>query len=65
MTPPLDPELARQVALLDADQREWFEERCAIREHDGLQPRAEAELQAWDDLLAHFGARASRHLDRK
>jgi len=65
MATPIDPQLARQVARLDADQREWFEERCAIREHDGQQPRAEAEQQAWDDLLAHFGLQVRRHPDRK
>jgi hypothetical protein len=56
MVTPLDPELARQVALLDADQREWFEERCAIREYDGGLPRAQAEHLAWSDLQAHFGS---------
>lgn len=31
---------------------EFFNERAAIRQYDGGQPREEAERQAWVDLLA-------------
>lgn len=32
-------------------EREWAEERAAIREHDGGQPRAQAEAEAIRDVL--------------
>jgi hypothetical protein len=41
-----------QSAATDPDLwRDFFEERAAIREFDGLLPRTEAELQAWGELL--------------
>lgn len=52
---PLDPALAARVARLDENQREWFDERCALREYDGGLSRADAEQAAWGDLLRHFG----------
>ena len=51
---PLDADLALRVSRLDANQREFFEERSAIREFDGGQPRLAAELSAWDDTVQHF-----------
>lgn len=53
---PLDPVLAIKVQALDADQREWFEERAAIREYmaEGVS-RREAELGAWADAVRYFG----------
>lgn len=47
---PLNPALAQQVAELNADEREFFEERAAIREFEGGLSRAEAEILAWQDL---------------
>ncbi len=44
--PPLDPAVAIWAENLDADAREYFEERAAIREFDGLQPRGQAEAEA-------------------
>lgn len=35
---------------LPPDLREWYEERAAIREHDGKQTRAEAEAAAWREV---------------
>jgi len=40
MNPPMTP-----------DEQEWFEERAAIREFDGIMPRKEAERLAWLDIL--------------
>jgi hypothetical protein len=53
-TSPLDADLALRVSRLDANQREFFEERSAIREFDGGQPRLAAELSAWDDTVRYF-----------
>ena len=39
-----------RVLGLDEEQRQWFEDRCAMREiHFGL-ARREAEIAAWTDL---------------
>lgn len=46
-TPPRDPVLAQCVDRLDADAREFFEERAAIIEHDGKLDRDHAEKLAW------------------
>ena len=47
---PLDATLAMRVLGLDEEQRQWFEDRCAMREiHFGL-ARREAEIAAWTDL---------------
>ena len=43
---PVDPLVAEMVELLDADQREEFEERAGIIEFDGQQSRAHAECLA-------------------
>lgn len=51
---PLDAELALRVSRLDANQRAFFEERSAIREFDGGQPRLAAEMSAWDDTALYF-----------
>jgi hypothetical protein len=50
---PID-EICRASQSVAADPELWrdfFEERAAIREFDGLRPRAKAELLAWDELL--------------
>ena len=54
--PPLDALVATLVTRLDADQREMFEERAAIREHDGLQPRVLAEALALLETLSRWPA---------
>ncbi len=51
---PLDADLALRVSRLDANQREFFEERSAIREFHAGQPRLAAELSAWDDTALYF-----------
>lgn len=38
--------------FLDLDEAAYFDERAAIREHDGGLPRAAAERLAWLDVLA-------------
>jgi hypothetical protein len=48
---PLDPDIARWAASLDANAREFFNERAGIREYDGGLPREEAELEAMNDVL--------------
>ena len=56
--PPLDPAVAIWAEDLDADAREYFEERAAIREFDGLQPRRQAEAEAKKaglQVLGHEG----------
>ena len=55
-TAPLDALVATLVARLDDNQREMFEERAAIREHDGLQPRALAEALAVLETLSRWPA---------
>ena len=57
--PPLDPALAIWVETLDADAREFFEERAGIREHDGKQPRREAEIQAGHETREYLKRRPS------
>lgn len=47
--PPQDPAVAVWASGLDADAREFFEERAAIREFDGMQSRRSAEADAKDD----------------
>jgi len=37
--------------FLTPEQRERWEERAAIREHDGKMPRSEAEQAAWEELF--------------
>ena len=55
---PLDPQLAIKVQALDANLRDWFEERAAIREYmaEGV-TRRQAERAAWADLVRRFGLR--------
>lgn len=53
-TPPLDPERALWAAGLDAEAREFFEERAAIREFGGGYSRAEAERQAEQETRAYL-----------
>ena len=46
---------ARRAAYSDpltADEREWYEERAAIREYDGGMARLDAERAARGDILA-------------
>ena len=54
--PPVDALVATLVSRLDADQREMFEERAAIREHDGRQPRALAEALSVLETLSRWPA---------
>ncbi|MBV1774353.1 hypothetical protein KSF73_01355 [Burkholderiaceae bacterium DAT-1] len=46
----------------EADVREFFEERAAIREHDAGLSRSEAELLAWADTRV-FIRRKTRNFD--
>lgn len=55
-TPPLDPLVADMVKLLDANQREEFEERAAIIEYDAKLPRGHAECLALLDVLRRYPA---------
>jgi hypothetical protein len=48
---PLAPDIARWVASLDDNAREFFNERAGIREFEGGLPREEAELEAMNDVL--------------
>jgi hypothetical protein len=54
---PLDSTLARLVAGLDEDAREYFEERAGILEFDGGHPRREAERLAWEETQLHLRRR--------
>ena len=49
-------ELQDLVNRLDADNRELYEERAAIREYDGLLPREHAEALALLDVLRRHPA---------
>lgn len=53
---PLDPLVADMVKLLDAGQREEFEERAGIIEYEGQLPRAHAECLALLDVLRRHPA---------
>lgn len=44
--------MASNPSTLPPDWREWYEERAAIREFDGKQPRAMAEHLAMLDTQA-------------
>jgi hypothetical protein len=48
---PLNPDVARWAASLDDNAREFFNERAGIREYDGGLSRADAELEAMNDVL--------------
>ena len=54
MQTPLDPLVAEIVAKLDANQREAFEERAGIIEHDARLPRAHAECLALINVLIRY-----------
>lgn len=43
-------ELAARSSRDPDELIEWWEERAAIREHDGGQPRADAERDAFEDV---------------
>lgn len=45
---------------LPADWRIEFEERAAIREYDGNQPREDAEREALKEILARMQAQNTR-----
>lgn len=46
---PLDVSLAKLVAALDDDAREFYEERAGILEFDGGHSRCQAERLAWGE----------------
>src|SRR5260370_18565349 len=46
------------LLVLDADEREYFEERAGIAEYDGGLSRCEAEWLAWEEVWAN---RRSNH----
>ena len=45
---------------LSPDDREFYEERAAIREFDGRQSRAEAERDAWNELQQRVAEREAK-----
>lgn len=45
-------ELAKRTGRAAADVLELYEERAAIREYLGAEPRPVAEADAWRDVLA-------------
>lgn len=54
-TRPLSPSVAHWVERLDANAREFFEERAAIYEFDGGMSRHDAEVAAKAATEAQFG----------
>lgn len=58
-TPPSNPTLQRWFITLDEDAQEFYQERAAIREFQGNQPRAMAERLAWVDTLSYLKTRAT------
>jgi hypothetical protein len=48
----IDPRIRQKVEALDEDKRVEFEERAAILEYDGGNPRLIAEQLAWNELAA-------------
>lgn len=66
---PLDPAVALWADGLDLEAREFFEERAAVREFDGLQSRAVAEANAkieTEHFLAgrHRGVETSQSIQK-
>jgi hypothetical protein len=54
-TPPQQTPPAPERAGWDAaDWRAFYDERAAIREHDGKRPRVEAERLAWGETLVEW-----------
>ena len=62
--PPLDPAVAIWAEHLDSDAREYFEERAAIREFDGLQPRVQAEAEAKKETEVFLARRNQASAER-
>lgn len=58
-TPPLDPDLAIKVDVLDDDAQEFYQERAGIRQFDGGLSRPDAEAAAWKDTLLYLEQRNS------
>lgn len=56
---PSDKKLAELVAALDANSREYFEERAGILEYDCGHPRAKAERWAWEDTQKYLLSRGN------
>lgn len=54
---PCDPEVADMWRFLDADAREYFDERAAIAEYEGGLSRAEAEALAMRLTVAYVRVR--------
>lgn len=52
MTPPLNPKIARAVAHWEAVWQERFQERAAIRTHDGGATLEDAEQRAFLEVDA-------------
>jgi hypothetical protein len=57
--------LAERLGLAVDDVLEWWAERAAVREFEGGQPRAAAELAAFDDARLHFDTTAFTGRERK
>lgn len=49
-----------QQQTTSPEMREFYEERAAIREHDGKQPKAEAERDAWEEAKVKFRTATKR-----
>jgi hypothetical protein len=58
---PCDPAVAAFVAGLDADAREFFEQRAAIVQFEGGVTRAAAQAQARDLTRAYLARRSNCH----
>lgn len=67
MTKPTEESIPRALALaqwmetLDADAKEFFEERAAIIEYEAKVPRDEAEARARILTRAYLDRRGARH----
>lgn len=55
---PADADVAKAVAKLNENQREFFEERAAILQFDAGMPIAQAEREALRLTHVHFNLRA-------
>lgn len=51
--------MAIAPSILDADAREYFEERAGMYEFGAGFDREESELRAWDDVQKKFNLPAS------
>ena len=51
--------ISQFIANLDENQKEFFNERAAVREYEGRMDPFSAELCAMDDTIRYFGLQSA------